>query len=542
MSEVSPSAKVIIYNYKDRGGDKPPSPLLSVHEIDVSEDVVAINTQKSKSEPSGSFMIQLAPTHNWVNVITPNSWLVIAISRNPIEELNYKTIKMIGRVDTIRTQSSIDQTGTVRTSYMVAGRDWGQIFEGYVNIDPAFVGQSTGLAAIFKMSFGIELKDFNSKKFSTNTDELMNFCLNLFNLGGNERELSSRGFSVQGGALFNSSGFEIPYKLASVIGNNYGTSMASLIKLKTGILTGEDKYKEEVESLGILNVQALLGYNTLWSIINAHANLTINEVFTELSEESGTLTPTLYKRVKPFYLKKEGELIPPPFLTIPGNIKSEFINLKSYPINSTDIITIDLGTNGRDIVNFIELSVSVSTSITDKYQAPLDSLIKGNNTTFQLSDQISIARDGLRPLKLTTSFFPPNVLTNNVDYTRAKQWLPVLRNWYFNTHMMFNGTVSIIGMNEYIPVGSNIRIQYRPLFNGVRINSSSDTFITAHVESVSHRFLVERDGTNKFLTTITFSRGISTTLDEKDNSSFGIDMAMDQGLVSEFEGKNTFRQ
>jgi hypothetical protein len=107
---------------------------------------------------------------------------------------------------------------------------------------------------------------------------------------------------------------------------------------------------------------------------------------------------------------------------------------------------------------------------------------------------------------------------------------------------MFNGTVSIIGMNEYVPVGSNIRIQYRPLFNGVRINSSSDTFITAHVESVSHRFLVERDGNNKFLTTITFSRGISTTLDEKDNSSFGIDIAMDQGLVSEFEGKNTFRQ
>ena len=167
MSEVSPSAKVIIYNYKDRGGDKPPSPLLSVHEIDVSEDVVAINTQKSKSEPSGSFMIQLAPTHNWVNVITPNSWLVIAISRNPIEELNYKTIKMIGRVDTIRTQSSIDQTGTVRTSYMVAGRDWGQIFEGYVNIDPAFVGQSTGLIAILKISFGINLEEFNSKKFST---------------------------------------------------------------------------------------------------------------------------------------------------------------------------------------------------------------------------------------------------------------------------------------------------------------------------------------------------------------------------------------
>jgi hypothetical protein len=78
---------------------------------------------------------------------------------------------------------------------------------------------------------------------------------------------------------------------------------------------------------------------------------------------------------------------------------------------------------------------------------------------------------------------------------------------------MLNGTITIYGTTEYIGVGNNIRfdaglINPTPNINLATKKKGSNSFILAHVESVSHSFSVTPDGARAYRTTIQFVRGI----------------------------------
>jgi hypothetical protein len=87
----------------------------------------------------------------------------------------------------------------------------------------------------------------------------------------------------------------------------------------------------------------------------------------------------------------------------------------------------------------------------------------------------------------------------------------------------------MVGQNEYIAVGNNIRfdaglINPTPNINKATNQSQANQFILAHVENVTHSFSVKDDGAREYLTTIQFVRGIVVN---ENNTLYG-EGALDQ--------------
>jgi hypothetical protein len=442
-----------------------------------------------------------------------------------INSYDMSNVKMIGRVDTVRVRSSIDTNGNRSTEYVVAGRDWGQIFESYVNIDPAYIGESSGLAAISKISFLSKFENLFKTGGLASTTDLMVFSLSLMKLesASSVESLSKKGISL--GSLINSSTLKLPGPFSGILGADAGSSLLSFLpqlptiggadtdvfsslSIKTGKINPfSKKYEDVKESFGTLNTGAVIGINSIWSIVNAHANTIVNEVFCDLSSDANNKPlMTLYKRLKPFHQPDATDFLGNLNPAAGVSIKSDFTSLPSIKIPGENIISVDVGTNGRDIINFIELVSGLSTQNLPQSKVIIDSNIKLNGTTWSTDDQKSLERDGLRPLKLVVYFFPQK--NGNINYSAISEWLPVLRGWFFDSHKMFNGSVALVGLDQYIPVGDNIEIDANLIFGGAKANKSNEKTVLAHVESVSHSFSINYDGAKTFTSSVSFSRGI----------------------------------
>jgi hypothetical protein len=211
----------------------------------------------------------------------------------------------------------------------------------------------------------------------------------------------------------------------------------------------------------------------------------------------------MYKRIRPFCTRssfKQSGLT-----HVKKNI-SLFKNIRKIDIDMEDILSINIGTNYKDKVNFIEIR-------------PQPSLIKENmevqvKLDMQEFDSKAFERDGFKPFIQSANYMP---------YTGGEpvplecvQWKFLLREWFFNTHNMLNGSLSMIGQNQYIQVGDNIRVDSSVLgfgpFNAGQSQQESrgvETYFLAHVESISHTFTVNpTTGARSFMTTVQFVRGI----------------------------------
>ena len=92
-------------------------------------------------------------------------------------------------------------------------------------------------------------------------------------------------------------------------------------------------------------------------------------------------------------------------------------------------------------------------------------------------------------------------------------WKFLLREWYFDTHRLLNGSISFAGINDYIQVGDNVIIDGRvlnitPNIKRQNIETSQHGFLLAHVESINHNFTINPDGHRSYITSIQFVRGI----------------------------------
>ena len=81
------------------------------------------------------------------------------------------------------------------------------------------------------------------------------------------------------------------------------------------------------------------------------------------------------------------------------------------------------------------------------------------------------------------------------DMNHLAGWAMALKTWYFDTHKMLNGTVTLTGIDGYIAVGDNVKLDADVLnpshnFNGKAVKSKEKTYLLAHVESVSNSFSI----------------------------------------------------
>jgi hypothetical protein len=218
---------------------------------------------------------------------------------------------------------------------------------------------------------------------------------------------------------------------------------------------------------------------------------------------------TLFRRVRPFITRS----------AFPGagnvtDLISLFKYVKTIEIPYKEVININVGTNVRDRINFVE--ILATPDILPKYPGLLK---QSNKPTSQVFDPSSISRDGFKPApKMAIRYLP--IKNGEINVGGLSDWKYLLKEWYFNTHAMLNGSMTIIGQNEYIRVGDNIRVRAEaigyPNYNHLqellgKKGSALKYYMTAHVESISHSFTVDpTSGARSFKTVIGFVRGIIT--------------------------------
>ena len=554
----TPHAAVLVWNYNDRIGNPTGSyKATGVNDAQGTEkDVlpvivstlscVSIQTNKAKGQPDGSFNLVLAPFKNWTSTLTAGSWCVILMSNEPITEKDLKSanknqVKMLGRIESVRCETSINDEGARQTLYYVSGVDWGHIFNSQLYVDnliaapndPKSQGNSAAVA-IRNALFGKEgsPQNFSVAQNLTNILGIMGRSLAGYTEAGNEINRLSNSIYE----------FEIPEPLAKFFKfvdpqNNKvsSSSINKLITLKTGSLVNVDKYDDKKEAVGFIDPFSLQGAHTLWQILMENSNPVLNEMFTDFRwNEDSTVSLTLYNRIKPFAYKN--------FKPSPGDsssLKSYFQNIKTHQLISDEVISVNAGTNWRDKFNFIEIK--------PEFQE-FNVVANWYKQKSQVFDPESFKREGFRPLILGTKQFPsgsekgglPNDI--GIDWSQLVNWCDLLREWYFGTHRMLNGTIVIHGTTEYISVGNNIRfdaglINPTPNMNAESRRTGNNNFILAHVEAVSHSFAVSPDGARQYRTTISFVRGIIVN---KNNVNIGDGMLdQDATKMSQADDRNT---
>ena len=563
---------MIIWNYDDRFGSEDASSSDKVEQVVISTvSCHSISVSKSKSDPQGTFQVQLAPTKNWISTITSGSWCAILMSNHPIEEkdirvkADYKKLKMFGKIESVRVSTSMGPDGQRSTMYTVSGVDWGHIFNNKIYIDSRIPSDNKQDA-----SNALAI-DINTSLFGDKGQTLVRSVRAML-----EQILWITGKSLKVQAAANDSNvkrlasavytFKIPTEVVNyfqfikdVAGNQPApdkdkksnpkittklsvkkisdNNINSVISLITGTLTGKDKYSNGSEEFGFINPLNLQGIHSFWQVLLEHSNPPLNEMIAEMRWEEHVVggnkevSPklALYNRRKPFSLKDGDSL---------------FKNIRHHELDPIEVIAIEAGTNWRDKYNFAEIKPNF-----EKISL-YENWYKQNS---QQSSPQAFGREGFRPLIAETRQFPgsgsgKDTTEFSPDYDQLAVWSYLLKQWYFDTHRMLNGTITLVGVDEYIAVGDNIKFEYGLLNPTANLNkgqvkkgTTDGSYILAHVENVSHTFKIESSGARSFITTIQFVRGVlvngaNDLIEEGKLDRYPSDIP----TVKEINSKNTF--
>lgn len=332
--------------------------------------------------------------------------------------------------------------------------------------------------------------------------------------------------------------FKLPNQLAKYMGlvdrsSEISPVISQVLEQISGVLEGDDSYTNDDKSSGIVNFNTILGEHSVWQILNNNCNSLINELIPEIRFEDGTPKLCIYNRTRPFAINeddeisrdgrsvgdnegaKKGETV--------SDLVSQYKLVRKKLIDTNDVILCNYGTNWRDRINFIEVNIARSL-FQENYAADikLDS---------QFVDQSSIGRDGLLSMISSTTYIPTN--EGFADPIGVIAYKHILKEWYFNTHKMFNGSLNLIGQDQYIQVGDNILVSTKALNSDKNLSakqnqSSIDTYMMAHVESISHQTVEDGNGSRVFTTSVNFVRGIITDINGNLISSEDIAGAVDQ--------------
>jgi len=530
VTRTTPYAAMIIWNYKTRIGSDSTGKT-SLNDVDSlyinSLSCVALHTSKSKSDPQGTFSAVLAPTRNWVAAITPGSWACILMSDKPILPsdlitLDFEKLKMFGKIDTVRLDTLMGEDGTRTTAYYVSGMDWGHVFHSTLYIDPDQVnnnepsGLKGGLAdALQQLLFKKGVPQLFNTKFNL-TSILQIFGKKLYG------EVQTSSEALVGYKIQSVYSVHIPSAVATYLKlhNGSGTTIAadvnSALTLITGILTPDSQYKESEPALGIVNLNDFLGTHSFWELLRGNACDLLSEMYAEMNPTKGRTQLVLYNRIKPFALK--GTAIA---AKVPPILRSYFQNIKTHAVSPSIVLSINAGTNWADKYNFIEIK---STWTDGTIQDASD------KKSLQSADSVAWNREGFRAMIVPTKFFPGKVTStkgkDGKELIKAEmvwadfaKWVSAMKSWYFDTHKMLNGTIQLIGTNQYYAVGNNIKIDadiLNPVHTwGAKDKSTPNHFLLAHIESVQNSFTISPEGAKQYRTTISFVRGVIT--DNKGN-------------------------
>ena len=524
----TPHAAVLVWNYTNRldADDVDESDVDEVDPVIISTvSLMSISTSKSKGTPAGTFNLTLAPTKNWVEVLTPGSWLTIMMGIRPIQQADLKSaapdlVKMLGRIDSVRVNVGVDANGARQTTYMVQGQDWGQIFDTTIYLDPIVIrdGESA-VGTAERLLYQNMTTDYKTKSGLPSTTSNVNALVRFIAAPYQGADESG---SIAGVMVKPENNYKFPLDLINFFdflelqGAN-SVAVGDAIHIESGVLVGSDSYNDTKESVGLVQPTSILGQHSLWQLLQDNCCQHINELVTDLSfdkledDPDVAILPNLilFKRVKPFIVRDDTpDLIPV------KDLISRFTDLKYVEVPLENVVAINAGTNWRDKYNFVEVQID-----TQLLGGGGPSAAVKNSS--QSLDQYAFGREGFRPMIAQFTQLPTTT-AGQFDLAEFTKWKGLLRAWYFETHLMLNGAITFMGLGDHIRVGDNILVNAKVLGPTYNINlaeskqqTTDGAYMLAHVENISHTFMVEPNGTRSFSTTISFVRGIITNNEGK---------------------------
>jgi hypothetical protein len=209
------------------------------------------------------------------------------------------------------------------------------------------------------------------------------------------------------------------------------------------------------------------------------------------------------------------------------DIVSPFKNVRAHEIARADVLMVNVGTNWRDRYNFIEVNVNSALMAGSSGNDTFSPEMKAKNQTY---DEVAIGRDGFKPMIINAKFIPSNIKDGSLDPFRVLEYKVMNREWFFNIHRTLNGSLTLIGQDDYIAVGDNLIIDADAISPGRNTNKDhiknrGRAYFLAHIESVAHSATVNETGARTFTTEIQFVRGIIT---DKSGKELDEDVYLDE--------------
>jgi len=103
--------------------------MMDTRRIDATSSVKNMSYNKSKSNASGTFSLELTSDRNWKHILRPGDWGVLYLSQFEIDTESTKGMLALVNIDRVSRQKFITNDGKKGFRYRVDGRDFGKIFE-----------------------------------------------------------------------------------------------------------------------------------------------------------------------------------------------------------------------------------------------------------------------------------------------------------------------------------------------------------------------------------------------------------------------------
>lgn len=527
---TAPDCNVLFYPFKQEKTSKTTlntRELMEVKEISVKDDIIECQTTKAKGQV-GNFSVLLSSRINYKGILHPGCWCILYMSNSSIDQFPTANldsgIKMLGIVRSVRRKEITNpETGVKTVRFLVSGDDFQSVFNTsiYINANLTEVEKGRGdSASRALLLFG----ESRLNNFSSPSDLAKVFVDSLLGRPGFLNDTVSQTKLTRPGRA--GQPFLVPSAVSDrVLGiggtesiDNFFTGMVTFFLQKN--LMGRIQFTSDISSTTV----------TAWNLIKAFSNSFLNEFYADLLpvsvEPEGKLSrhtclgPSLVFRAIPFSKEKIpgatgqilfldsikrsptgdidlGHKIPQRssaqvfsrsrevdrknrFVKNPGGIDTHFYI--SRIIFDEEIMSLDVGKHDRERYNFFFIPPNYSDPGNTAGEMAL--LHKLSRDPASITDFASIQRYGLRPY-----------LNHCIYVTGKKPELisKIAKDIWEDAHIFENGTVSLIGTHDFIPIGTNIVFQNRGWIG--------------HVEAVNHVFQTDQGiGSKKFRTNVVFSR------------------------------------
>ena len=542
----------------------PPDTFLAAStRFDISNHIENLTFNKNMGEAAGSFSITLHNSSDWLRFIKAGQWVCIYLSGDgeltlPYEDpagqqntnlldtyassispgkmfnlplmtapalpkgigtdntellktIQTKYLRCIGLIQRVAAKSITNADGTVETSYVVSGKDFGAVYEDtelwfnmHVNPEGVFVA---------KLKSRIQSQ-------GRNLDNLLNIVHDVFL---NQPKFFDSGFTPDMG--FIPKQWLLPDVLISDLNLGHGVNYFGDIKALRN-------FRPTVfEQPSVSFLDGLSG--NCWDRLRAIAQPEFHELFTELENGMPTLTyrmipwaldttnysvleSTLYK-----YADLAAEEAPslanslprvPAALDIFDTIRpaQDTRTKHNLAITATMVDSFDVGPDQHHRSNLFLVDTMRSAfnqkdavGIINETKSPL-------GYKFPLRNENDIKRHGLKVLLMELQSY--NLSNPSPDSSRNKEKTAIpdrdfilavnnlAMDFYANANDMYSGTINLTAASNEVALGKVILTDYS--FNGI----SNMVF---YIEGYTDTFNVNQDGTTSWTQSIKVSRGIS---------------------------------